>query len=85
MASSQRTGSTPVHRRSGAPSRRTRRLSLAVLVRVDEHATALRLRPLGRYLARMQAGKGPGDDLGELARLPVRVAPLDRHEHVEAV
>ena len=61
------------------------RLALAVLVRVDQDAAPLRLRPLGRDQPAVGAGERAGDDLGELARLVVRVPPLDRHEHVHAV
>ena len=60
------------------------RLPLAVLVRVDQHAAALRLRPLGRDEPAVRARERAGDDLRELARLLVRVPPLDRDEHVHA-
>ena len=61
------------------------RLARAVLVRVDEHAAPLRLRPLRRREPRVRARDRAGDDLGELARVVVVVAPLDRHEHVNPV
>ena len=61
------------------------RLPLAVLVRVDQHAAPLRLRPLRRREPAMRARDRAGDDLRELARVVERVAALDRHEHVHAV
>ena len=70
--SSQRSGVE-----TGAPGRRSHRvdgrgrLPRAVLVRVDEHAAPLRLRPLGRHEPRVRARERARDDLGELARLVV--------------
>ena len=63
---------------------RSDRLALAVLVRVDQDTAPLGLRPLRRHETAVRARERAGDDLAELARLRVRVAPLDGHEHVHA-
>ncbi len=60
-----------------------RRLAGAVLVRVDEHAAALALRPLGRDEARMRPRERSGDDTGELAHGGMVVAPA-RSERARA-
>ena len=61
------------------------RLPLAVLVRVDQDAAPLRLRPLGRDQPAVRPRQRRRDDRRELARLLVRVPPLDRDEHVHPV
>ena len=73
-------------RRAAAQSRRKRdRLPLSVLVRVDRDAPSLRLRPLTSSRAAMRALERLRHDVRELAGVGVRVAALDRDEHVHPV
>ena len=60
-----------------------RRLAGAVLVRVDEHAAPLSLRPLGGDEARVRPLERAGDHRGEGARRIEALPAGDRNEHVD--
>ena len=76
------------HRRAGTRAHRVRRrdrLALAVLVRVDQHPSASRLRPLRRRELRVRADDRRRHELGERPRVVVGRAPVERDEDVDAL